>query len=206
MDFRNWLLFLIVVGVIGFSSYYIYKNSYIEQRIEDSFLSPTPKVSDDFYERPSDWKEYKAETLSFYHPNDWKPGKREPFGGAIIEDIVLNIPEAVDSYISYSAVAYDAIKPDDIASEDSLEINNRTWVKWVREGEGYVSYDYYTKELLGDAGIGSFGVHVTLTKKNEELEKKLTTLITTIELYKEFISGNDDSIELESTTSGDSRE
>src|SRR3990167_7723633 len=108
MDFKNWLLLLSVLGIIGFSSYYIYNTPYIEEKIEKSFPTVTTKVAGNtIKERPSDWKEYSGETIKFYHPDEWKPIEREPFGGATVEDIVLNIPEATDNSISYSVTAFD---------------------------------------------------------------------------------------------------
>lgn len=182
MDFKNWLLLLSVLGIIGFSSYYIYNTPYIEEKIEKAFPTVTTKVAGSITkERPSDWKEYSGETIKFYHPNEWEPEEREPFGGAVVEDIVLNIPESTDNSISYSVTAFDLIKPADIVTEEEIILSDRKWIKWIREGEGYVSYDFYTKEHLKGNEAESFGVHVTVKEQNEELEENLMVLVSSIE-------------------------
>lgn len=182
MDFKNWLLLMSVLGIVGYSSYYIYNTPYVTEKIEDAFPSVTPQVAgDNSRERPADWKEYSGETIKFYHPEKWNPEVREPFGGSAVEDIVLNIPEAVDNNIFYSVVSYDLVKPEDIVSEEELILNDRKWTKWVREGEGYVSYDFYTKEHLLGNEAESFGVHVTVNEHDEKLEEELMVLINSIE-------------------------
>lgn len=182
MDFKNWLLLLSVLGIIGFSSYYIYNTPYIEEKIEKAFPTVATKVAGNITkDRPFDWKEYSGETIKFYHPGEWKPEEREPFGGAVVEDVVLNIPESTDNSISYSVTAFDLIKPADIVTEEEIILNDRKWIKWIREGEGYASYDFYTKEHLRGNEAESFGVHVTVKEQNEELEKELMVLVSSIE-------------------------
>ena len=182
MDFKNWVLLLLVLGIIGFFSYSIYNTPYIEEKIDRVFPPETPQVAgDSSKERPSDWKVYIGETLNFYYPEKWQPEEREPFGGATIEDVVLNIPEATDNSISYSVTPYDLLKPEDVVEEEELFINDRKWTKWVREGEEYISYDFYTKDHLRSNEAESFGVHVTVSERNIELEQELLFLINSIE-------------------------
>jgi hypothetical protein len=200
MDFKNWLLLLSVLGIIGFSSYYIYNTPYIEERIGKVFPTVTPQVAGSIsYERPSDWREYNGETIKFYHPDKWQPEKKEPFGGTAVEDIVLNIPDAIDNNISYSVTSFDLLKPEDIVEEEEIVINDRSWTKWIREGEGYASYDFYTKEHLKSNEAESFGVHVTISTRNEELEKELLVLINSIE----FNNSGEPNITTESTEETD---
>lgn len=182
MDSKNWLLLLSVLGIIGFFSYSIYNTPYIEERIDKVFPVETPQVAgNSSKERPSDWKEYSGETIKFYYPDTWQPEERETFGGAAIEDIVLNIPESTDNNISYSVTSFDLVRPEDIVVEEEIVLNDRKWTKWVREGEGYTSYDFYTKEHLKGNEAESFGVHVTVKEQNEELEEELMVLVSSIE-------------------------
>lgn len=180
MDFKNWFLLLSVLGIIGFSTYYISQNPYPLENITKNSPSITPQVAGDVRERPSDWKEFSAETLKFYHPENWQPEERAPFGGTIVEDIALNIPDSTDDSIAYSATSFDLIKPDDIVKEEELVVNDRKWTKWVREGEGYTSYDFNTKENLNQ-DAESFGVHVTVKEKDEKLEEELLVFVNSIE-------------------------
>jgi len=196
MDFKNWLLLLGVFGVVGFSGYYIYNNP---PTSPDNVLNtnPTsiPDVAGQSYEKHEDWKQFNGQTLTFYHPEEWAPENKNPYGGSVVEDINLNIPEAVDNSIFYSATAYDVVKPDDISSEKTMEINGRQWVEWIREGDGYVSYDFYTKGFdLGEDSAGSFGVHVTVNERNDDLEDKLIDLIESIN-FKEGEPASKDVIE-----------
>lgn len=181
MDFRNWLLLLTVIGIVGFSSYYIYNSPYVEEKIEKAFPSPTETVKNLVLVQPSDWAEYTGQKIKFYHPQKWAPVEREPFGGATVENVDLNIPEATDNSISYFVTEYDLVKPEDIVEEEEIIVKDRKWTKWVREGDGYVSYDIYTKENLNTDEAESFGVHVTLEKKNEKLEEELLILVNSIE-------------------------
>lgn len=182
MDFKNWFLLLSVLGIIGFFSYHIYNTPYSEEKIDKTFPTATTKVAGNtIKERPYDWKEYSGETIKFYHPDEWEPEEREPFGGSVVEDIVLNIPESTDNSISYSVTAFDLIKPEDIVMEEEIILNDRKWIKWIREGEGYVSYDFYTKEHLMGNEAESFGVHITIQEQNEELEEELMVFVSSIE-------------------------
>ncbi len=180
MDSKNWILLLSVLGIIGFSSYYILQNPYQSGEIAQITPTEVPEVAS-YSERPGDWKEYAGKTVKFYHPEKWLPEEKEPFGGTVVEDILLNIPDATDNSVYYSVTPYEIVKPDDVVKEEELVINDRRWIKWTREGENYVSYDYYTNEhqLLDEAE--SFGVHVTMAERDDELERELTTFIYTIE-------------------------
>lgn len=182
MDFKNWFLLLSVLGIIGFSAYYISQNSYPIDNLTRESPTVTPEVAGSSRERPASWKEFNGETLKFYHPEEWVPEKRDPFGGAIVEDIALNIPDSIDNSISYSVTSFDLLKPEDIVKEEELILNDRKWTKWVREGEGYASYDFNTKENLNQDDAESFGVHVTVKEKNEKLEEELLVLVNSIEL------------------------
>lgn len=179
MDSKNWLLLLLVIGVVGYFGYSVSQKPVLDEAVINIEESDS-QVAGDMYEVPADWEEYKGETINFYHPSEWEPEEREPFNGAVIEDVVLNIPDATDNSLYYSEVPYDMIKPDDIATEDSLDINNRRWVKWVREGENYVSYDYYTNEVP-NKDVKSFALHVTMKEQDKILEDNLVKLINTIE-------------------------
>lgn len=180
MDFKNWMLLFSVIAVIGFFSYSIYNSPYIEEKIENTFPSPT-QTNNIVLDKPSDWSEYTGETIKFNHPREWQPEERTPFGGLIVEDVVLNIPESTDNNISYSVTPFDLVKPDDVVKEEDIMINERKWTKWVRKGSDYVSYDLYTKDKLGVSDANSFGIHVTLEEENEKIEKDLVILASTIE-------------------------
>ena len=181
MDSKNWFLLLLVLGTISFSVYYINKPEMSISDIRDVVPEAQEQVAGDARIRPAAWKEFTGDTLKFYHPEKWQPEKREPYGGSVVEDIQLNIPDAVDNNISYSVTSFDLIKPDDLVKEEELMVNERRWIKWTREGENYVSYDFYTKDHLLNNEAESFGVHVTLNGKDAQLEEELIILINSIE-------------------------
>jgi len=181
MDSKNWFLLLLVLGTISFAAYYINKPEISITR--DAGVTPVvqDQVAGYSRARPESWKEFSGDTLKFYYPDKWQPEKRMPYGGSVVEDIKLNIPETVDNNISYSVTSYDVIKPEDLVKEEEFVVNERKWTKWIREGAGYVSYDIYTKDHLLNNEAESFGVHVTLNEKDENLEEELVVLINSIE-------------------------
>lgn len=190
MDYKNWLLLLFTIFIAGVFSYSIYGQSVVEEKNEDNPIQVEPSekivLSDS-----SDWVDYSGETIRFRYPEQWKPESTTPFGGAVVEQIKLNIPGASDDNVSYTVTSMDMIKPDDIVEEDDIVINDRSWKKWVRKGENYVSYDIYTKDDLNVSEAESFGIHVTLEEENKEIEEELITLTSTIE----FVSSESGSLE-----------
>lgn len=194
MDYKNWLLLLFTIFIAGVFSYSIYGQSVVEEKNEDNPIQVEPSekivLSDS-----SDWVEYAGETIKFRYPEKWRPESTTPFGGAVVEQIKLNIPGASDDNVSYTVTSMDMIKPNDIVEEDDIEINDRSWRKWVRKGENYVSYDIYTKDGLNISEAESFGIHVTLEEESKEIEEELITLTFTIE----FVSSESGSLE-ENTT------
>lgn len=190
MDYKNWLLLLFTIFIAGVFSYSIYGQSVVEEKNEDNPIQVEPSekivLSDS-----SDWVDYSGKTIMFRYPEQWKPESTTPFGGAVVEQIKLNIPGASDDNVSYTVTSMDMIKPDDIVEEDDIVINDRSWKKWVRKGENYVSYDIYTKDDLNVSEAESFGIHVTLEEENKEIEEELITLTSTIE----FVSSESGSLE-----------
>jgi len=177
MDFKNWLIALIILILLGASYFFITGLPIKKDTTEKKTESPAPtKVAE--FKIPPDWKEYKGLTVSFFHPSDWEIENIEPFGGAVIESIKLNIPGAIDSNMFYSATVFDLIRPDDIMREQQISINKREWTGWVRENEENISYDFFTKETPNDTG--SFVVHARFPEIDDELEQKLINLIKTI--------------------------
>lgn len=180
MDLKNWVLLTAIFAIVGFSAYAIYTNSSQKSTSGSVEPAPTKIVADDSTQRYKDWERYSGKTIDFYYPPEWSPEEREPFGGAVIEDVELNIPNATDDNAFYSASSYDSVMPEDISGEDTIEISGREWTEWVREGEGYVSYDFFTKEKIEESA-GSFGVHVTLSEEDGETKEKLKQFIESIE-------------------------
>ncbi len=191
MDSKNWILLLLVIGVVGYFGYSVSRNPVLNETVVNESSDESSQVAGDSYQVPADWEQYDGQTINFYHPAEWKPEEREPFNGSVIEDVVLNIPEATDNSLYYSEVPYDMLKPDDIASEDMLDINDRKWIKWVREGEDYVSYDYYTNEVP-NKDVRSFAVHVTIKEEDKDLEEDLVKLINTIEFVEDNVKKIED--------------
>jgi len=126
------------------------------------------------------WAQMVGEYIVFNYPSSWNPIKQELFGGAILEDWKLGIPQVEsDQDLGFSAVPLSKLRPIDgeMVTETSILIGGKVGVKWVRLGTDYISYDYYTN---GYEDQGSFGVHVTLTEADEVLEQQLDHLVQTV--------------------------
>ncbi len=128
------------------------------------------------------WKNMNGEYVSFRVPIEWKPTAVSPGGGSVLEEWNLGIPGVEsDQTLAFFAVAFDALQPPDLESETPFEIGGQPGEKWVRSGQGYVSYDYYT---TGIAGTGSFGIHVTVPEADPALEAVMDTLAASVTFIK----------------------
>ncbi|KKS16960.1 MAG: hypothetical protein UU80_C0006G0013 [candidate division WWE3 bacterium GW2011_GWA1_41_8] len=125
------------------------------------------------------WETYFGTTFSFQYPVSWNPQPTELTPGSITETVDLGIPGVeVDKTMGYSALT-ELEKPDDVAEESTIELDNTSAVKWIRKGTGYVSYDYYiTKENI-------FNIHVTVPEENTDLEDKLDYIISSLIFYEQ---------------------
>ena len=129
------------------------------------------------------WKAVRGEYVSFRVPIEWNVTAVVPGGGTVLEEWNLGIPGVEsDQGVGFSAVFFDALKPDDVQSETAFEIGGQPGLKWVRGGEGYVSYDYHTAgtEDTQAAGAGSFGIHVTVAEADPNLEVLMDKLAASI--------------------------
>jgi hypothetical protein len=143
-------------------------NASFELKADNSLGTPTGATT----------KKIVGEFVMFEVPSHWNPNKRPLFGGAVWEDWQLGIPGVMsDQALGFSEVAFNQARPNDIASETVITIGGKRGVKWIRHGANYVSYDYYT---TGRNDRGSFGVHVTLSQKDANIEAQLDRLITSI--------------------------
>ncbi|MCA9874015.1 MAG: hypothetical protein KC441_10175 [Anaerolineales bacterium] len=124
------------------------------------------------------WRPITGEYVSFRVPIEWEPTAVTPGGGSMLEEWRLGIPSVEsDQTIAFFAVAFDALQPPDLESETPFEIGGQPGAKWVRSGQGYVSYDYYT---TGVAGAGSFGIHVTVSGHDRHLEAQMDRLAASV--------------------------
>lgn len=91
------------------------------------------------------WQDISSEHVNFRVAREWQPLALELGGGSVLADWQLGIPGVEsDQFIGFSGVIFDDLKPTDVISEDELLIGGRPGFKWVRQGEGYISYNYYT--------------------------------------------------------------
>ena len=120
----------------------------------------------------STWNTYNGEYVNFKYPTSWNPHKRDLCCGAVMEDVELGIPEVrSDQSLGFSSVIFENLSPpDDLDSEMLFIISGKHGVKQIRKGSGYVSYDYITP---GHGTSGTFGIHVTVSEANKELEGQL---------------------------------
>ncbi len=124
------------------------------------------------------WKAVTGEYVSFRVPIEWDVKAVTPGGGSVLEEWNLGIPGVEsDQTLAFFAIAFDALQPPDLESETPFEIGGQPGAKWVRSGQGYVSYDYYT---AGIAGAGSFGIHVTVPVADADLESMMDMLAASV--------------------------
>lgn len=142
--------------------------------------SPTPTNSN----KPQSIqiKTYSAQNFTFNHPSHWNPKSKPLEPGATKEELELGIPDIEsDQTISYFSLPFEQIKPDDIIEESNITISGQPAKKWIRHGEGYFSFAYYTKDPDSE---GSFGLHVTTHDRDLEIEKQLDQLISSLQFKK----------------------
>lgn len=129
------------------------------------------------------WQDVVGEYISFRVPDTWQPTMLTPGMGSVLAEWHLGIPGLEsDQTIAFFAVPFDQLLPADIASENAFEIGGRPGMKWVRRGEGYVSYDYYTAGTAATqaAGAGSFGIHVTVPEADANLESIMDMVASSV--------------------------
>lgn len=124
------------------------------------------------------WRPVTGKYVSFRVPIEWEVTAVAPGGGSMLEEWHLGIPGVeTDQVVAFFAVAIEALQPPDLESKIPFEIGGQPGEKWVRSGQGYVSYDYYT---TGIAGAGSFGIHVTVPGHDRNLEAQMDKLAASV--------------------------
>lgn len=122
---------------------------------------------------------FTAKYVRFEYPSTWNPvNVTELPPGTKDEAIMLGIPGAVsDQMMNFSELPFASIQPNDIETTTDIDISGKAGKKWIRSGDGYVAYDYYTEA----PGNGSFGIHVTLAEKDATIEADLDHLVSTLQ-------------------------
>lgn len=126
---------------------------------------------------PTVTKTFTGDKVTFQHPSQWNPKEGEEKMGSIGQTIYLGIPEIEsDQEMGFSAVPLSEINTNDISRQEQFIIKGQQWIKWIRKGEGYTSYDYYAQK--GDDN--PFGIHVTVGEENKELENQLDNVVRSL--------------------------
>jgi hypothetical protein len=129
------------------------------------------------------WQDITSDYVSFRVPGTWQPTAVDPGMGSVLAEWHLGIPGMEsDQSIAFFVVPFAALQPDDVVAEYELLIGDEAGVKWMRHGEGYTSYDYYTAGTAGTqaAGANSFGLHVTVPADDSDLESILDMVAASI--------------------------
>lgn len=129
------------------------------------------------------WQDITSEYVSFRVPGHWRPTAVEPTPGSVLAEWHLGIPGLEgDQVIAFSAVPFAELSLNDLVSEEPLQIGGLPGVKRLRGGDGYLSYDYNSAgtEAAHQAGVGSFGLHVTVAEADPELEMMLDMVAASI--------------------------
>lgn len=140
-------------------------------------------------ELPGDvvWRAYEGDYIRFRVPAAWQPLPLPTGLGSVLEEWFLGIPgHDSDQTMAFYVMPITALTPNDIVRQETFCVAGQSGVKWVRAGEGYVSYDYYAPGTAAteDAGAASFGLHVNVPVASRELEETLDGLATAIEFYR----------------------
>ncbi|NIO47632.1 MAG: hypothetical protein GTN77_12820, partial [Planctomycetales bacterium] len=135
------------------------------------------------------WQDMTGNYVSFRVPSGWQPVEEEPGEGSVLDQWRLGIPGVeYDQVLAFFAVPFDELQPPDLISTDTINIGGQPGAKWVRGGEGTISYGYYTS---GVGGAGSFGIHVTVPEADPELE----TLLDMVAASVTFPTGDEAAVE-----------
>ncbi len=129
------------------------------------------------------WQDISSEYITFRVPGPWQPTVVTPGMGSVLDEWYLGIPNVdSDQTIAFFSSTFADLKPSDLVSEDSILIGGQPGLKWIRGGESYTSYDYYTAGTEGtqELGAGSFGLHVTVDEADPELEAILDMVAMSI--------------------------
>ncbi len=121
--------------------------------------------------------------VNFRVPGHWQPTAVDLSPGSVLAEWHLGISGLEgDQVLAFSALPFADLSLNDLVSERPLAIGGQPGVKWLRGGEGYVSYDYVTagSEAAQKGGAGSFGLHVTVAEAEPELESILDMVAASI--------------------------
>jgi hypothetical protein len=84
--------------------------------------------------------------------------------------------------VAFFAVSFNQLEPSDLISSDAFTIGGQPGAKYVRGGQGTISYAYSTS---GVADAGSFGIHVTVPSADTEVEALLDGVAASLFLIGE---------------------
>lgn len=128
---------------------------------------------------PTKYNLFTAKFVRFEYPTTWNPVNLTDLPpGTVQEAIRLGIPGNVsDQMMSFTELPFASIQPNDVLTETPIDISGKSGKKWVRTGDGYTAYDYYTEA----PGNGSFGIHVTLAEADPTIEADLDHVVRTLQ-------------------------
>jgi len=122
---------------------------------------------------------FESNVLSFKYPPYWNPQQMQIAGESGSSMVFLGIGDEVgEQSVGFYPVEFTSINPADSIYEEEITISGNKGKKWIRLGEGFVAYDYFSP---GIDGQGSFGLHVTLPLEDKILEPLLDAVVATIE-------------------------
>jgi uncharacterized protein YraI/WD40 repeat protein len=128
------------------------------------------------------WQDITGNYVSYRVPPGWQPVAEEPGQGSVLDQWRLGIPGVeYDQIVAFFAVPFDQLQPPDLISANAFSIGGQPGAKWLRGGDGTISYDYYTS---GVGGAGSFGIHVTVPNADPELESLLDGVAASVMFYR----------------------
>lgn len=184
------LIGILILVIIAGGAYFLGKSSGPKPStpITSQTPQPTPSPTPD---PTANWKIYTGKYVTFEYPPEWNPVEQELCCGAMLEDIKLNIPGVTsDQSIGFGSGPFSDLKINDAIREEKILIDGKLGTKNVRSGnitnvqgkvfQKYFVYDYCTS---GPKNIGSFCLHIDSGQKNNDLEKQLDKVNSSI-LFK----------------------
>ncbi len=138
------------------------------------FLLPNPNAT-------IGWPRFAGGHVAFSHPGPWEPIASPLGGNAIVEEYLLGIPGwGGEQSLGFSSIPFEQLQPPDVIALTPFSIGGKEGVKWLRQGQGYVGYQYCTSGLNRD---GTFCVEVTAATASPMIELQLDYLVRSIVFY-----------------------
>ncbi len=170
------VLVLIVALASGLFWYKMKFQPQLAKKNSPSILTPSPTLSPQAKE---EWKTYNGEYVTFSYPSTWTPMRRTLSSGSILEEVNLGIPGVTTNQtLGFSKGAEGHSRPDDAVSEENIMIDGSGGYKWIRKGNGYVSYDYTTP--YSKVGEDTFAIRVMVDKEDKALERDLDQVMQSV--------------------------